>query len=169
MWVSDHQVNNMLLRMEVVKRDWRREKVSFDKIIRRIEGICEQLNLHRVDPIEIAKETIQNLYDGVKTEELDFFAANKCAEKIVDDPEYNKLAAGLCISNLHKNTDSDFMVVTDKLYNNKDKFGKPTPLITAEYYNFVKNNIGRSKRPLITVEILCLISLVLRHWKEHIC
>lgn len=135
--------NNMLLRMEVVKRDGRREKVSFDKIIRRIEGICEQLNLVRVDPIEIAKETIQNLYDGVKTEELDFFAAHKCAEKIIDDPEYNKLAAGLCISNLHKNTANNFMDVTNKLYNNVDRFGKSSPLVTNEYYNFVKNNIKK--------------------------
>ena len=72
-------------------------------------------------PIEIAKDTIQGIYDGITTEELDFYAAQICAENIMDDPEYNKLAAGLCVSNIHKTTTEDFMEVTSKLYDNKDK------------------------------------------------
>jgi ribonucleotide reductase alpha subunit len=129
--------------MEVVKRNGNRERVSFDKIIRRIEGVCKRLNLERIDPIEIAKETVQGLYNGITTEELDFFAANKCAEKILDDPEYNKLAAGLCISNLHKNTSSNFLKVSQKLYDNRDAEGNHTPLITREYLDIVNNNIDK--------------------------
>jgi ribonucleoside-diphosphate reductase alpha chain len=129
--------------MEVIKRNGNKERVSFDKIIKRIEGICEKLSLSRVDPIEISKETIQGLYDGITTEELDFFAAHKCAEKIIDDPEYNKLAAGLCVSNLHKSTSSSFMEVTERLHNNIDRFGRKNALVTTEYYNFVRENINR--------------------------
>lgn len=128
--------------MEVVKRNGNKEKVSFDKIIRRIEGICEKMNLKRIDPIEIAKDTILGLYNGITTEELDFYAAHKCAEKIIDDPEYNMLATGLCVSNLHKSTTSSFLEVTEKLYNNIDKFGNRNQLVCDEYYNFVKNNIN---------------------------
>lgn len=131
---------NYISYMEVVKRNGNRERVSFDKIIRRIEGVCERLHLGRIDPIEIAKETVQGLYNGITTEELDFFAANKCAEKILDDPEYNRLAAGLCISNLHKTTSDDFLHVTQKLYNNKDAEGNHNPLVTKEYLNAVMNN-----------------------------
>src|SRR3989304_8569569 len=123
-------------KMEVIKRNGRREKVSFDKIIVRIEGICERLELDRIDPIEIAKETIQGLYDGITTEELDFYAANRCAEKILDDYQYNKLAAGLCVSNLHKTTSSDFFEVTQCLYNNTDNFCKHFPLLTKKYFFF---------------------------------
>jgi ribonucleoside-diphosphate reductase alpha chain len=142
------KTSRYLSKMEVIKRDGRREKVSFDKIIQRIEKVCEELNLKRINPIEIAKDTVQGIYDGITTEELDFFASNKCAEKIMDDPEYNKLAAGLCISNLHKTTSDNFMEVTDKLYNNLDNVGVPNPLVTKEYYDAVKNNIEKIQSAL---------------------
>jgi len=130
-----------VLKMEVIKRNGKKEKVSFDKIIIRIESICEQLGLTRIDPIEIAKHTIGGLYDQITTEELDFYAAQRCAENIIDDPEYSKLAAGLCVSNMHKVTSDDFMEVTDMLFNNVTIHGANASLITEEYYNNVKNNI----------------------------
>ena len=129
--------------MRVVKRDGRTENVSFDKILFRIQAVAKRLNLDRVNVIEIAKDTIQGLYDGITTEELDIFASNKCAENIITDPQYNNLAAGIAISNLHKTTSTDFMEVTDKLYNNTDNDGKSNPLINTEYYNFVKDNIDK--------------------------
>ncbi|CAH6421518.1 Ribonucleoside-diphosphate reductase large subunit [uncultured virus] len=134
-------INNNNIKMEVIKRNGEKEKVSFDKIIMRIEGMCKKLNLTRIDVIEIAKQTVQGIYDGITTEELDFFAAHKCAEKIWDDPQYNNLAAGLCTSNLHKNTDKNFLQVTQKLYFNKDNDGNSNPLVTEEYFNNVTNNI----------------------------
>lgn len=140
---KNHNNKMTLTRMEVIKRNGSRERVSFDKIIRRIEGICEKLMLKRIDPIDISKDTIQGIYNGITTEELDFFAAQKCAEKIIDDPEYNNLAAGLCVSSLHKSTSSDFMEVTEKLFRNTDSEGKSASLVTQEYYNAVKNNINR--------------------------
>jgi len=130
---------NFINRMEVIKRDGRRERVSFDKIIIRIEGICQRLKLDRINPIKIAQDTVQGLYNGITTEELDFYAANKCAEMILDDPQYSQLAAGLCISNLHKNTLDNFYKVTEKLYNNVDQEQKSNPLITTKYFNTVKN------------------------------
>src|SRR3990172_10682782 len=90
--------------MYVIKRDGRREKVSFDKILRRIEVLCERIKLDRINTIEIAKETINGLYDGITTEEIDHFAAVNCAEKIREDPQYDQLATALCISRLHKMT-----------------------------------------------------------------
>ena len=129
---------NFINRMEVIKRDGRRERVSFDKIIIRIEGICQRLKLDRINPIKIAQDTVQGLYNGITTEELDFYAANKCAEMILDDPQYSQLAAGLCISNLHKNTLDNFYKVTEKLYNNVDQEQKSNPLITTKYFNTVK-------------------------------
>jgi len=119
--------------MYVIKRDGRHERVSFDKITYRIEQLCNQLSLDRIDPIKIAQETINGLSNGITTEELDIFASVKCAEKMIIDPQYNILAAGLCISNLHKKTNPDFMLVTEKLYELKK--------VSEEYFNFVKSNI----------------------------
>lgn len=127
-------------KMEVIKRDGTSEEVSFDKIMKRIKTLCKELGLTRVDPIEITKETISGLYNKISTIELDIFAAQKCAEKIIDDPEYNRLAAGICVSNLHKMTTPDFLDVTTRLYNNKDKFNKHSPLVTEQYLNVVKEN-----------------------------
>lgn len=129
--------------MEVIKRNGTRQKVSFDKILNRIEEMKNKLMLKRVDTIQIAQRTVQGLRNGITTEELDFYAANVCAETMVDDPEYNKLASGICVSNLHKSTDSDFMIVTNKLFNNVDKTGEKNPLVCKRYYDAVSNNIDR--------------------------
>jgi ribonucleoside-diphosphate reductase alpha subunit len=138
--IDIHINNNMF----VIKRNGAKEKVSFDKITTRIESLCKELKLDRIDPIEIAQVTVQGLYNGITTEELDMFASVKCAERIIDDPQYNKLAAGLCVSNLHKNTSDDFMTITDTLYEQiYDKQGLHTPKITVEYYNNVKTHIDK--------------------------
>lgn len=129
--------------MKVIKRSGKCQEVSFDKITERIKNMCEQLKLKRIDPIKVAKDTINGIQDRITTEELDLFAANKCAEKILDDPEYNKLAAGICISNLHKTTSEDFMEVTMKLYNNIDRLGNKNPLITEKYLSDVKKHINK--------------------------
>ncbi len=119
--------------MNVIKRSNVKEPVSFDKILRRIEVLCTQLNLTRINAFEVTKDTINGLYDGITTEDIDHYAATNCSDKIRDDPQYDKLATALCVSRLHKMTDSDFMIVTQKLYDNE--------LITVDHYNFVKENI----------------------------
>lgn len=125
----------------VIKRDGRLEEISFDKIKARIKSMCKQLNLDRINPIFVAREVISELCDKMTTEEIDYHTACICANKIIDDTQYNILAAGICISNLHKTTESDFMKVTNILYNNYDSDGKLNPLVSEEYYETVKNNI----------------------------
>ena len=127
--------------MQVVKRDGRCENVSFDKILRRIEVLCSKLNLHRINSIEVAKDTINGLYDKITTEEIDHYAAVNCSEKIRDDPQYDNLATALCVSRLHKMTADDFMEVTTKLYNNNS-------LVTNDYYNFIKQHIDKIQEKL---------------------
>lgn len=128
--------------MQVVKRNGRLEDVSFDKIYIRIKNIANdlKLDLNRIDIVTLAKEVIQCLYDGITTENLDIFTANKCADKIYLDPQYDKLAAGILVSNLHKSTDSDFSAVTQKLYDNVDVKGNVNSLVTDEYLKFVREN-----------------------------
>ena len=105
---ESYNIHRNLIGMQVIKRNGNSEEVSFDKILKRIQGICTQLKLDRVNSVEIAQDTIQRLHNNIKTEELDLFAANKSAEKILDDPQYNYLASGICISNLHKSTPNTF-------------------------------------------------------------
>ena len=60
--------------MKVQKRDGNLEEVSFDKIIRRISILCTNPKYGRrltIDPITIAQKVCSEIYDNVKTSELD--------------------------------------------------------------------------------------------------
>ena len=84
----------------VVKRDGRREAVSFDKILRRVESLCAWLPA--ADPVRVAKRVVQGVYDGVKTSELDELAAETAAALAAQHPDYGQLAGRIAVSNLHK-------------------------------------------------------------------
>ena len=64
--------------MEVLKRDGRREIVHFDKITARIKNLCSDEELKFIDPLIIAQKTIQSIYNGITTEELDKISAQIC-------------------------------------------------------------------------------------------
>jgi ribonucleoside-diphosphate reductase alpha chain len=57
---------------------------------------------------EVAKKTIEGIYDGVKTTELDNLAAETAASLTTIHPDYAILASRIAVSNLHKNTIKSF-------------------------------------------------------------
>lgn len=119
--------------MQVVKRNGKRQDVSFDKITARISKMCYGLDQRFVDPTEIAKKVIQGLYDGVSTSELDNLAAETSATMATKHPEYALLAARIAVSNLHKNTKKSFSETMTDLYNYIDpKTGQKAGLIGDE-------------------------------------
>ena len=126
--------------MEVIKRNGKRERVSFDKVIYRLESLCDGLNREFIDPIEIALETIRDFYSGINTEEIDDHSAKVCARKIIDHPDYNLLAARILTSSLHKKTSGNFKKVTETLYTHKDKDGDAVQLISNKLYNIVQKH-----------------------------
>jgi len=90
---------------EVVKRDGRRERVSFDKIQNRIDTLRRiPPTLTKVDVVKVAKRVIQGVYDGVRTSELDDLTTETAAALSATHPEYSNLAARVAVSNLHKTT-----------------------------------------------------------------
>ena len=94
--------------MQVIKRNGKKEAVSFDKITARIKKLCYSLDSQFVEPIEIAKKVIQGLYDGVSTSDLDNLAAETAASLAAMHPDYALLAARIAVSNLHKNSNKSF-------------------------------------------------------------
>lgn len=100
--------------MQVIKRNGTSQPVSFDKITKRIRDLCH--GLHHVDPILIAKETINSLYDGISTKELDILSADICASKAHHYPDYNMLGGRILSSNLAKCTSDNYHEVVEKLY-----------------------------------------------------
>lgn len=70
--------------MVVQKRSGKHESVSFDKILNRIKTlaniqITDIENISFVNFTELSMKVIQQLYDGIKTSELDELTAQQCA------------------------------------------------------------------------------------------
>jgi ribonucleoside-diphosphate reductase alpha chain len=116
--------------MQVTKRNGDKESVSFDKITKRISDLC--FGLEYIDPIIVAKDTINSLYDGMTTRELDILSADICATKSHHYPSYNKLGGRILSSNITKETLSNYMEVVDILNLRK--------LVSDSFYKFVSNN-----------------------------
>lgn len=102
--------------MFVVKRNGKRENVHFDKITSRIHKLCYGLDGAHVDAAMVSQKVIQGLYSGVTTTELDELAAQTAAACATRHPDFNTLAARICVSNLHKQTSKHFSDVIEELH-----------------------------------------------------
>ncbi|MEK6510608.1 ribonucleoside-diphosphate reductase subunit alpha [Myroides odoratimimus] len=135
--------------MYVIKRDGRREPVSFDKITDRIRILCYELN-EFVDPVKVAMRVIEGLYDGVATSELDNLAAETAASMTVTHPDYALLAARIAVSNLHKNTKKVFSETVEDLYRYVNpRTGQEAPLIADDVYEVIKKHGERLDSTII--------------------
>ena len=125
--------------MQVIKRDGRKEEVSFDKITARLRKMTYGLDTNYVNLIEVSKKVIMGLYDGVNTVELDNLAAETAATMATVHPDYALLAARIAVSNLHKETDKSFSKVVDDLFHYVDpKSGDRAGLIGEETHSIVQ-------------------------------
>src|SRR6187551_3878935 len=113
----------------VIKRNGKKESIKFDKVTARIEKLSYSLS-PLVNVIDVAKKTIEGIYDGVPTTELDNLAAETAASLATRHPDYAILASRIAVSNLHKNTIKSFSETMKLLYEYVDpKTGKNASLL----------------------------------------
>lgn len=124
--------------MRVLKRNGSYENVSFDKVLRRISILSE--NLDGIEPDKIAQTICSRIFDGVTTTELDELTATTCSTMSTVHPNYAVLASRVIISNIHKNTTKTFSAAVEILYNATDSTGVSMPIVSEELYKIVKNN-----------------------------
>lgn len=118
--------------MFVIKRNGRRESVKFDKVTARLQKLSYSLS-PMVNIIDVAKKTIEGIYDGVPTTELDNLAAETAASLTITHPDYAILASRIAVSNLHKNTTKSFSQTMQAMYQYTDpKTGKHMPLLADD-------------------------------------
>ena len=122
--------------MRVLKRNGTYQNVQFDKITARLESLCKHLN--HVNIIQIAKEVVSKLSDGISTRELDVLSAEICISYATKHPEYSQLAGIISISNHHKNTSDTFSNVIEDMYHHVDIHSNASPLISKECYDVVQ-------------------------------
>ncbi len=86
--------------MRVRKRNGSTEPVDVNKIVRAINRCCA--GLCDVDAMRVATKTINGLYDGATTRELDELSIQTAAALVVEEPQYAKLAARLLATYIDK-------------------------------------------------------------------
>lgn len=91
--------------ISVIKRNGEKKLLDLNKISRRINIQAEGLT---VDTLKIIQATVNGLYDGVTTVELDELASRTAASHSLEHTDYSKLASNICVSRLHKETLSSF-------------------------------------------------------------
>ena len=116
--------------MRVTKRSGRLEDVSFDKVLRRIKILSQDLK--KVDATVVAQKVCSRIYDKVTTSELDELAARICTVMSTDIPEYSVLASKIIISNNHKNTPNLFSECVEKL--------NGIGILDKKIYEFIQEN-----------------------------
>ena len=104
--------------MKVITRSGNKEDVRFDLITAKIKNLSEDTTLGsklNTDPVFVAQNICNLIYDGITTSELDDFAASFSATLFKNDPDYLILASRISINNHHKNTHDSFEHVMKQL------------------------------------------------------
>ena len=87
----------------------------------------------------IAVKTVASLIDGIQTSEIDIISANICSSLIIEDHEYDIMAARIIISNLHKNTTSDLVRYANELVSYEYR-GHQIQILHPKVVAFIKKN-----------------------------
>lgn len=117
--------------MYVTKRDGRKEEVNLEKITQSVSRVCQ--GFEGIDFYSIAIKTINGLYDGVSTKELDQLSIQTAVGLIADDPIYSKVAARLMSNFMSKEVENSEIYS----FSQSVKEGFDNGLISEEIYNFV--------------------------------
>ena len=129
--------------MFVVNRRGEKEPVQFDKIVNRIDALCEGLN-SKIDAVQVAQRVVPGLFDGVSTQQLDELSAETAASMVTIHPDYAILAARIAVSNLHKTTDSRFSTTIEILHKYQHPItGERASLISDEVYAVINKHAAR--------------------------
>lgn len=141
--------------MRVTKRDGQLEDIAFDKILRRIKNLGQEVNIH-INYASLVMKVIDQLYDKISTAKIDELAAEQCASMSTLHYDYGTLAARIVVSNHQKNTEASFFNVMKQLYEFKDVHGVNRPLVshslmefTTKYQNEIEETLDYKRDYLI--------------------
>ena len=119
--------------MHVIKRNGKKEAISFDKILKRIKSLGKTFNLQNILYAQLAMKVIDQLYDNIQTTKIDELTAEQCAAMSSLHLDYGKLASAVVVSNLHKNTKSCYYETVKILYDYID--------VNNNSFRLISNNI----------------------------
>lgn len=115
------------IELYIKKRDGRCEKMSFNKILWRIQHLSDDLN---VTPAKLAQAVISDLHNEIESRQIDEIAARKAHNWCTIHPDYDMLASRIAISNHQKETLEPFSQIIWEEYQ--------AGLISDEMYEVVQ-------------------------------
>lgn len=121
----------------IIKRNNTLEHIEYDQIYQRLLDLCKELNINNVNCKKITNIVKESVKNQMKTSEIDILTSDISATMLNVHPDYNKLASGILISNLHKESKLDFYDLM--LYFNKNN------IITNDFIN----NISKHKQKIL--------------------
>ena len=131
---------NMQNDMNVIKRDGKKEEISFDKILTRVKKLGEEANLS-LNYSSLVMKVIEKLCNNIHTTQIDLETADQCASLSTKHPDYGTLAGRILISNHQKNTDPSFSKTANLLHSFVDEGTKlPVSLISDKTYEIIREN-----------------------------
>ena len=109
------------LDMHVTKRNGEQEILSYDKILERTKKLGERFNI-ALDYSSLTMKVIDQLYNNIKTSQIDELMCETCASLGTTDYDYYHLASALCISNHQKEVSMDFVKNYERIFNNNEGY-----------------------------------------------
>lgn len=85
--------------MRVVKRNGDDQEMLFDKVTKRIKGLCKDIE---VQADKVAQKVFSDMFDGITTTQIDEISADVAIHMITEHPDYETLATRIVVSNMHK-------------------------------------------------------------------
>ena len=127
----------------ILKRNGEKEQVFFDKITQRISNlVTDDMN---VNVISIVKKTIESIYSGITTKELDDQSAYHCASMSTIHHDYGLLAGRICIASLHEETSDNFVEKMENIQEKLNIYNKDWIDFLREYRKKINESIDYTK------------------------
>ncbi len=119
------------LDMYVTKRNGEVEILSYDKILERTKKVGERMNICLDYPSLITK-VMDQLYNKIKTSQIDELMCETCASLGTTDYDYYHLASALSISNHQKEVSMDFVKNYRTIFNKNEGYLDESFLLLVE-------------------------------------
>ena len=107
--------------MYVTKRNGSTEVLNYEKIMERTKKIGERFNIS-IDYVMLINKVMDQLFNYIKTSEIDELMCELCASLGTNDYNYYTLASALCISNHQKEVSSDFLSNYKIIFNQNEGY-----------------------------------------------
>lgn len=123
----------------IINRKNEQVPLDFNKILTRISTLINKKPALNIKADYIAQQTISRLTSLITTKELDNVSSTLAANMITVNPDYGILASRLIISNLHKQTHSDYKKVVENIVNYYDSNNNLISTLDKKFIKFVYN------------------------------